>query len=123
MKELLLSPAHRWAMVLGKMLGAFVVSLMSVVILLGVLIFVIGVRPDNWGEVIGFSLLTLLIFIAGLLVSNTVITMGSTLGYLRASKNFAIYATVAVITGVFSLTIGTIFVLGRTSMLPAIFGG
>jgi ABC-2 type transport system permease protein len=64
MKELLLSPAQRWAMVLGKMLGAFVVSLMSVVILLGVLIFVIGVRPDNWGEVIGFSLLTLIIFIA-----------------------------------------------------------
>ena len=69
------------------------------------------------------GVLALLIFIAGLLVSNTVITMGSTLGYLRASKNFAIYATVAVITGVFSLTIGTIFVLGRTSMLPAIFGG
>jgi ABC-type multidrug transport system permease subunit len=64
MKELLLSPARRWAMVLGKMLGAFVVSLMSVVILLGVLIFVIGVRPDKWGEVIGFSLLTLIIFIA-----------------------------------------------------------
>ena len=69
------------------------------------------------------GVLTLFIFIAGLLVSNTVITMGSTLGYLRASKNFAIYATVAVITGVFSLTIGTIFVLGKTSVLPAIFGG
>lgn len=64
MKELLLSPAQRWAIILGKMLGAFVVSLMSVVILLAVLIFVIGVRPENWGEVIGFSLLTLIIFIA-----------------------------------------------------------
>jgi ABC-type multidrug transport system permease subunit len=64
MKELLLSPARRWAMILGKMLGATVVGLMSVVVLLVVLIFVIGVRPVNWAEVIGFSLLTLIIFIA-----------------------------------------------------------
>ena len=32
-------------------------------------------------------------------------------------------AEVAVLTGVFSLTIGTIFVLGKTTVLPAIFGG
>jgi ABC-2 type transport system permease protein len=64
MKELLLSPARRWAMILGKMLGATVVSLMSVVVLLAVLIFVIGVRPVNGGEVIAFSLLTLVIFVA-----------------------------------------------------------
>jgi ABC-type multidrug transport system permease subunit len=64
MKELLLSPARHWAMILGKMLGATIVSLMSVVILLVVLIFGIGVRPVNGGEVIGFSLLTLVIFVA-----------------------------------------------------------
>ncbi len=64
MKELLLSPASRWTMVVGKMLGAFAVALLAVLIVLVVLIFVIGVWPAHWGEVIGFSLLSLIIFIA-----------------------------------------------------------
>ena len=63
-KELLLSPANRWAISVGKMLGALVMSLTSVVVLLAVLIFLVGVWPVNWGEVIGFTLLTLIIFIA-----------------------------------------------------------
>src|SRR5712691_9369506 len=63
-KELLLSPARRWAVILGKMLGAFVMSIASVIVVLCVLVFVIGVRPVHWGEVIGFTLLSLLIFIA-----------------------------------------------------------
>jgi high-affinity nickel-transport protein len=69
------------------------------------------------------GIIVLLAFIVGLLSSNSVITLGSALGYLRASKNFPIYAAVAVLTGVFSLVIGTIFVLGRTTLLPALFGG
>ena len=71
----------------------------------------------------GVGLMALGMFIFGLLTSNSVITLGSTFGYLRASKNFAIYATVALLTGTFSLVIGTIFLLGRTTLLPAIFGG
>src|SRR5215469_7482875 len=63
-KELLLSPARRWAVILGKMLGAFVMSIASVIVVLGVLIFVIRVWPVHWGEVIGFTLLSLMIFIA-----------------------------------------------------------
>lgn len=64
MKELLLSPAPRWAVLLGKIVAAFLLSLMSLVILLVVLIFLIGVWPAHWDEVIGFTLLTLIIFIA-----------------------------------------------------------
>jgi ABC-type multidrug transport system permease subunit len=64
MKELLLSPASRWTMIVGKMLGAFLIALIAVLIVLVVLIFVIGVWPAHWGEVIGFSLLSLIIFIA-----------------------------------------------------------
>jgi ABC-2 type transport system permease protein len=64
MKELLLSPASRWAMIVGKMLGAFVISLGSVLIVLVILIFVVGIWPVHWGEVIGYSLLSLVIFIA-----------------------------------------------------------
>jgi ABC-2 type transport system permease protein len=63
-KELLLSPASRWAMIVGKMLGAFVMSIASVIVVLLVLIFLIGVRPVYWGEVIGFTVLCLVIFIA-----------------------------------------------------------
>jgi cytochrome c biogenesis protein CcdA len=69
------------------------------------------------------GILVLLVFIAGLLTSNSLITLGSALGFLKASKNFAIYASVAILTGVFSLVIGTIFVSGKTTILPAIFGG
>jgi high-affinity nickel-transport protein len=71
----------------------------------------------------GVGVLVLVSFIVGLLASNTLITLGSAMGFLRASKNFPIYATVAVVTGVFSLVIGTIFLLGKTTLLPALFGG
>jgi sulfite exporter TauE/SafE len=71
----------------------------------------------------GVGLLVLGAFIIGLLSSNTLITLGSAFGFLQATKNFKIYATVAVLTGTFSLIIGTIFVLGKTTVLPAMFGG
>ena len=61
-KELLLSPASRWAIMTGKTLGAFILSLGSTAIMLVVLIIIVGVRPENWGEVLGFTLLSLIIF-------------------------------------------------------------
>lgn len=64
MKELLLSPASRWAMTTGKMLAALVMSLASVILVLCVLIFVIGVYPIHWLAVIGFVVLILAIFIS-----------------------------------------------------------
>jgi len=63
-KELLLSPASRFAIVVGKMLGALVMALISVVIVLAVLIPLIGVWPLHWDEVIGFTLLGMIIFLA-----------------------------------------------------------
>jgi high-affinity nickel-transport protein len=65
----------------------------------------------------------LVAFIVGLLASNSIITLGSAMGFLGASKNFPVYATVAVITGIFSLTIGILFLFGETTVLPALFGG
>jgi hypothetical protein len=73
------------------------------------------------GRVVG--VLVLLAFIVGLLVSNSIITLGSAFGFLQASRNFGLYATVAVLTGAFSLAIGTLFLFGRESVLPAFFGG
>jgi high-affinity nickel-transport protein len=65
----------------------------------------------------------LVAFLVGLLMSNSIITVGSVMGFLSATRNFALYATVAVLAGTFSLIIGVIFLLGRESVLPAFFGG
>jgi ABC-2 type transport system permease protein len=72
-KELLLSPASRLAMVVGKMLGALLVGLPSVLATLALVILVIGVWPVHWAEVIGFTLLTMVIFVAwGILLSTLI---------------------------------------------------
>jgi high-affinity nickel-transport protein len=73
------------------------------------------------GKAAGIAVLAA--FLVGLMTSNSIITVGSAFGFLRASKNFAVYATVAVITGVFSLAIGVLFVLGKDTVLPAMFAG
>ncbi len=72
-KELLLSPASRLAIVVGKMLGALVTGLISGVVVLAILILVIGVWPVYWGEVIGWTLLAMVIFIAYGILLGTLI--------------------------------------------------
>jgi high-affinity nickel-transport protein len=69
------------------------------------------------------GVVVLVAFIVGLLVSNSLITLGSAYGFLSASGNFAVYAAVGVTVGLFSLALGVLFVLGRESVLPAFFGG
>jgi len=61
-KELLLSPASRLAIMLGKMLGALLVGLGATVIVLVVLVLLLGVVPAHWLETAGATLLSLLIF-------------------------------------------------------------
>ena len=84
-----------------------------------VLIFLTAVTTGGklGGEVV------LLTFIVGLLMSNTLITFGSSFGFLRASRNWKVYVTVAILTGTISLVIGLLFLFGEGSVLPAIFGG
>jgi hypothetical protein len=77
-----------------------------------------GQVASGWAGV-----LVLLAFIIGLVASNSVITLGAAYGFLNAQKNFALYASVAVIVGTFSLVVGTLFVFGWESVLPAFFGG
>ena len=84
-----------------------------------VLIFVTAAGLGGGGA--GVAILAA--FLTGLFTSNSIITLSSAYGFLKASKRFAIYATVAVLTGVFSLGIGTLFLIGKTSLLPALFGG
>ena len=84
-----------------------------------VLIFIAAAGAG--GTAVGISVL--LAFIFGLVLSNSLITVGSALGFLSASRNFAVYATVGVVTAIFSLVLGTLFVLGKESVLPAFFAG
>jgi high-affinity nickel-transport protein len=69
------------------------------------------------------GVLMLVAFLVGLLSSNTLIALASTFGFLGAARNWAVYLSVALLTGTFSLVIGTMFLLGRDTMLPAILGG
>ena len=69
------------------------------------------------------GLLLLGSFIVGLLSSNTLIALAGTFGCLGASANFKLYVTVSVTTALFSLVIGTLFLFGHATMLPAFFGG
>jgi high-affinity nickel-transport protein len=65
----------------------------------------------------------LVCFLAGLLVSNTVVALAGTFGILGATRNFRVYVTISAITAVFSIVTGTIFVLGFAGALPSILGG
>jgi hypothetical protein len=71
----------------------------------------------------GIGVAVLLAFILGLVLSNSVITIGTAAGFLSATRNFAVYATVGVVVAAFSLVLGTLFVLGQESVLPAFFAG
>jgi high-affinity nickel-transport protein len=69
------------------------------------------------------GVITLVAFIAGLLTSNSLIAATAAFGFLRASRSFTVYASVAALTGTFSLVVGALLLAGRGSALPAIFGG
>jgi high-affinity nickel permease len=71
----------------------------------------------------GAGMVLLGCFLIGLLTSNTVVALAGTYGFLRASRNFAIYVGVSLVTAAFSLVIGSIFLFGTASSLPALLGG
>lgn len=84
-----------------------------------ILIFLTAVTAG--GKLAGEAVLV--VFLLGLLASNSLITFGSAFGFLRASKNWKIYVGVAILTGTFSLVIGLLFLFGEGRLLPALFGG
>jgi high-affinity nickel-transport protein len=69
------------------------------------------------------GVLLLVAFIGGLLLANTTVAAVSTFGALHATRNFSVYAATSVITAVFSVFTGAIFVLGFAGALPALLGG
>jgi high-affinity nickel-transport protein len=84
-----------------------------------VLLFVMAAGAG--GSVLGVSLL--LVFVLGLLISNSLVTLLTTFGYVRARRNSRLYLLLGTITAVFSMVIGLLFITGQTSILPALLGG
>jgi hypothetical protein len=73
------------------------------------------------GKVVGMLILGC--FLVGLLVSNTVVALAGAFGFLGASRSFGVYAGVSLVTALFSVVVGSIFLLGASRVLPAMFGG
>jgi hypothetical protein len=62
-------------------------------------------------------------FVLGLLVSDTLVAAASTFGPIGSARRVPVYAGVSVLTALFSLIMGTLFVAGRAGALPTLFGG
>jgi len=62
-------------------------------------------------------------FIVGLLASNTAVAVAGTFGLVHATKRWSVYAAISLVTALFSLAVGTLFVLGQGTVLPTILGG
>lgn len=63
-KELMLAPASIWAIQIGKILGALLLNSLSVVVMIIVIVFLIGVWPEHWDELFAFVLLLMITFVA-----------------------------------------------------------
>jgi hypothetical protein len=69
------------------------------------------------------GLVLLCCFLVGLLSSNSLIAAAGTFGFLGAARNWPLYVAISLVTAVFSLVTGTIFLSGSATVLPAFFGG
>lgn len=66
--------------------------------------------------------LLLLFFTVGLVVSNSLVAVFSLLSFVSASTKRNIYVAVGVVTAIFSIIVGTYFVLGQEARLPSLEG-
>jgi hypothetical protein len=62
--------------------------------------------------------LALIAFVAGLLISNSFVTVASTFGFVGAQKRQAIYVIVGLVAATFSLIVGLVFLGASTGVLP-----
>jgi high-affinity nickel-transport protein len=66
----------------------------------------------------GLGVPMLLAFVLGLLISNFAIVVVSSVGFVASQTREMIYVAVGAVAGVFSLIIGTVFLLGLDGVLP-----
>jgi cytochrome c biogenesis protein CcdA len=63
----------------------------------------------------------LIAFVVGLVVSNTLITIASTAGLLGTERHRNFHTVLGVVIAVFSLVLGTMFIMGNAGSLPGFF--
>jgi high-affinity nickel-transport protein len=64
------------------------------------------------------AIAALLFFVCGLLISNTIVTMTSTFGFVSARRRQTVYVFAGLIAAVFSLILGLVFLTASTGILP-----
>jgi ABC-2 type transport system permease protein len=90
-KELLLAPASRWAIEVGKMLGALVLNALSAGVVLAVVVLVLGVWPLHWREVLGYTLLVMLTFVSLGLLAGTLVRRRTTVMPLSIGLSLPVF--------------------------------
>lgn len=71
-----------------------------------------GAAAQGYGAAMMFA------FIVGLLLSNTAIAFLSATGFISSSRAKAIYVTIGLLAGCFSLFVGIYFLAGKSDVLP-----
>jgi high-affinity nickel-transport protein len=71
----------------------------------------------------GTGALVLLLFVLGLLMCNSLMSLLVSLGFRNARQHAVFSISLGVMTGVFSSIVGVFFLLGQSALLPAILGG
>lgn len=67
---------------------------------------------------VGLGVPMLFAFVGGLLISNLAIVLVSTAGFVASQARERIYVVVGLVAGLFSLTLGMIYVLGLDAVVP-----
>jgi len=67
----------------------------------------------------GLGIPMLLAFVVGLLISNLAIVVISSIGFVASQTRERVYVVVGAVAAVFSLVLGTIFLIGEDAVLPA----
>ena len=68
----------------------------------------------------GLGVPMLLAFVIGLLISNFVIVLVSSVGFVASQTRERIYVATGLVAGIFSLAVGTVFLFGLESGLPSL---
>jgi high-affinity nickel-transport protein len=66
----------------------------------------------------GMSIATLFVFVFGLLLSNSVITVVTAAGFVSAARGRAVYVTLGVVAAAFSLSLGLLYLSNSGGLLP-----
>lgn len=66
----------------------------------------------------GLGMAVLLVFVLGLITANTLIAVGASVGFLSANRSLRAYRVAGAVVAIFSLVLGTVFLLGDASALP-----